>query len=268
MQLTIFHYQSYKTYLEAVLSERGRKKSLCDFIPIQTAFFSNVLKGKNNLSLEHGIRVCEFLNLNEKESHFLMLLLQFEKAGSKSLENYYLKQIKEMQREENKISSKIASHQTIAVEDQMQFYNSWLYVAIHILCSIPAHQSRTAIRNYLKMPTTTVDPIINFMVNKGMLREENGRLSIGQYRTHLAKDSPFLIKHHTNWRLRAVQSLDFEQTGEHSDDLHYSLVMSLAKSDIEKMKQIVFDAITRADSVLQSTRSEVMYSFCMDWFKA
>ena len=221
------------------------------------------MAGSANLSLEHAIRTCEFLNLSEKESYYFMLIVQLGKAGSKALEGYYLKQIREIQIEQQKISSKISAHDTIPVHDQVTFYNSWAYAAIHILCAVEAYQSRRAIREYLHLSAKNIDPIIDFMIEKGVIQEKNGRLSQGSTRIHLAKGSPFLIKHHSNWRMKAIQSLDDER--EH--DLHYTMVMSLSKKDIEKMKQIIFDAITRTDQLLKETGDETVYSFSMDWFK-
>ncbi len=263
MKSHLFEFTDYRKYLELFLSERGKKKELCEFIPCQTTFLSNVMSGTANLSLEHAIRTAEFLNLSEKESHYFMLIVQLGKAGSKNLENYYLKQIQEIQKEQNKISSKIASHETIAIQDQVTFYNSWMYVAIHILCAVTEFQTRKAIREYLHLSQKEIDPTIDFMIQNGIITETNGRLKQGSTRVHLAKGSPFLIKHHANWRMKAIQSLDFER----EQDLHYTMVMSLSKKDVDQMKKIIFEAITNTDHLLKNTGDETVYSFCMDWFK-
>ena len=60
-----------------------------------------------------------------------------------------------------------------------------------------------------------------------------------------------------------IQSLDYER----EQDLHYTMIMSLSKKGVEKMKQIIFEAITRTDHLLKETGDETVYSFCMDWFK-
>jgi uncharacterized protein (TIGR02147 family) len=259
----LFEFTDYRQYLELALSERGKKKELSEFIPCQTTFLSNVMSGSANLSLEHAMRTAEFLHLSEKESHYFMLIVQLGKAGSKSLENYYLKQIHEIQKEQNKISSKIASHEVIALHDQVTFYNSWIYAAIHILCAVEEFQSRKAIRDYFHLPSKEIDPVIDFMIQNGVIKEINGQLKQGSTRVHLPKGSPFLIKHHSNWRMKAIQSLDYER----EQDLHYTMVMSLSKKDVERMKQIIFEAITRTDQLLKETGDETVYSFCMDWFK-
>ena len=263
MLASLFQTTDYRTYLQASLSERGSKKELCEFIPCQSTFLSNVMSGGANLSLEHAIRTAEFLNLSEKESHYFMLLVQLGKAGSKALEKYYLNQIKELQEEENEISSKIASHETVTLENQLQFYNSWMYVAIHILCAVPEYQSRKALRDYFHLNSKAIDPLVDFMVRSGIIKETRGKLEQGSTRVHLPKGSPFLIKHHANWRMKAIQSLD----NEHEQDLHYTLVMSLSKKDIERMKKIIFDSITKTDQLLKETGDEVVYALNVDWFK-
>ena len=263
MKALLFHTHDYRQFLKNALSERGMKKGLCEFIPCQSTFLSTVMSGGANLSLEHAIRTAEFLNLSEKESHYFMLLVQLGKAGSKALEAYYLVQIIELQKEQNKISSKIASYETVTLEDQVQFYNSWMYVAIHILCAVPEYQSRKALREYFRLSTKAIDPFVDFMVRNGIIKEKEARLEQGSTRVHLPKGSPFLIKHHANWRMKAIQSFDYER----EQDLHYTLVMSLSQKDVERMKQIVFEAISRTDQLLKETGDEVVYALGIDWFR-
>jgi hypothetical protein len=101
------------------------------------------------------------------------------------------------------------------------------------------------------------------MVRLGILTEEQGRLTQGSARVHLPKESPFLIKHHSNWRMKAIQSLDNDP----ENDLHYTMVMSLSKKDVERMKKIILESVSKTDQLLKETGDEVVYSFCMDWFK-
>jgi uncharacterized protein (TIGR02147 family) len=263
MKSNLFEFTDYREFLERALHERGKKKALAEFIPCQTTFLSNVMAGGANLSLEHAMRVGQFLNLNEIESHYFMLIVHYGKAGTRSLENYYRKQIEEIQVNQNKISSRIASHETIPIQEQVTFYNSWLYVAIHILCAVPEFQSRRALRDFFHLPSKQVDPLIDFMVKLGILVELAGKLTQGSTRIHLPKGSPFLVKHHSNWRMRAIQSMDYDR----ENDLHYTMVMSLSKKDVDRVKQIIFESISKTDQLLKETGDEIVYSFCMDWFQ-
>lgn len=263
MNSSIYHFIHYRAYLREVLAERGRKKRLAQFIPCQTTFLSNVLAETANLSLEHAMRTCEFLGLNEKESHYFVLLVQHAKAGSQELENYFLKQVGAIQKEQEKITYRISTHETIPIEDQAKLYNSWLYVAVHILCAVHELQTRKSLREYLRLEASEIDPVIDFLIQHRVLVESHGRLKQGSTRIHLPKESPFLMKHHMNWRVKAIQSLDSEKP----EDLHYSLVISLSKKDVVKMKEIVLEAVQKTDRLLKETGDEVVYSLCMDWFK-
>jgi uncharacterized protein (TIGR02147 family) len=249
MASAIFKYQDYRKFLEICLSQRGAKKEFSEYIGCQTTFLSNVISGYANLSLEHAIRGCESLQLTPSESHFFMLTVQFEKAGTPTLKNYYLKQIKEIQSSQSEIKNHISAHETIPVEDQMKFYQSWMYVAVHILCAIPEYQSRRNLCAYLNLSPKNLNPIIDFMVQQGLIHEEGGRLIQGQKRVHLSKNSPFLTNHHLNWRVKATQSLDYDR----ENDLHYTMVMSLSKRDVERMKEIILESISKTDLLLKKT---------------
>ncbi|RYZ77370.1 MAG: TIGR02147 family protein [Proteobacteria bacterium] len=195
-QLLLYSFQDYREFLTVALAERGRRKALCDFVPCQTTFFSNVMKGGANLSLEHSIRVCEFLGLSDKESHYFMLLVHLGKAGSEELRDYFRKQIRGVQKEQEQIRSQISEHDTVPLQQQLMLYRSWIYVAIHILCAVPEFASRRAIREHLKLPATEIEPAIDFLIRIGVLKESRGQLKLGSTRIHLPKDSPFLQKHH------------------------------------------------------------------------
>ena len=263
MSVSLFIYSDYRKYLSEVLAPHGAKKKLAEFIPCQSTFLSHVMNGVANLSMEHSLRVTEYLNLNERESDYFMLLVQLQKAGSKSLEKYYLQKIEKIKIEQNRISNQIQEHRTLKLEEQMTFYNSWLYAALHILVAVPEYQSRQALRRYLHLPAEEVDPAIDFMVSHGILQEQSGKLKQGTARMHLPKGSPFLAKHHLNWRMKSLQSFDHEKP----QDLHYTVVMSLSEKDVEQMKSIMLDAIKKSDQLLKETGDEVVYTLCMDWFK-
>ena len=45
MQALLFQTHDYRKFLQNALVERGKKKGLCEFIPCQSTFLSNVMSG-------------------------------------------------------------------------------------------------------------------------------------------------------------------------------------------------------------------------------
>jgi hypothetical protein len=79
----------------------------------------------------------------------------------------------------------------------------------------------------------------------------------------LEKESPFIIKHHTNWRLKAIQS--FEQESER--ELHYTSVISLSQSDVLKLKTLFVNSIDKYNEIVRPSKEEACYCLCLDFFK-
>jgi hypothetical protein len=79
---------------------------------------------------------------------------------------------------------------------------------------------------------------------------------------HLNRDSPLIRQHHTNWRMSAIQSL----MNDNKEDLHYSTVSTLSRSDAEKLRADMTSLIENYVAVVKPSKEEVMYGFNLDFF--
>ena len=89
------------------------------------------------------------------------------------------------------------------------------------------------------------------------------RFEIGESRIHLSSQSPLISKHHTNWRLRALDSLDEPK----ARDLHYSLALTASEKDGDRLRALFLETLSRAEEIYRPSREEVAYSLCMDFFE-
>jgi hypothetical protein len=78
----------------------------------------------------------------------------------------------------------------------------------------------------------------------------------------LGNDSKNILKHHTNWRLQAAESLDREEL----KDLHYSGVVSLSAADATKVKNIFLESIKASQSVIKDSKEEELCAVIIDFF--
>lgn len=86
----------------------------------------------------------------------------------------------------------------------------------------------------------------------------------GETELHLTSDSPWIAQHHTNWRLKAIESLGFEQ----SSDIHYSSVLTLNHQDAKEIRILLLDAISEArKKVSESQNEDEAHVFLLDFFQ-
>ena len=230
----------------------------------QNAFVSQVLNGDTHFSLEHGIKISAFLDLNHEEEEYFLLLLQYGRAGSVTLEKFFERQIDARLAKRNEIQTRIKKSENLSLEVRATYYSSWIYIALHIHASIPEYQTREALRKRLALDRSTFDEAMRFLIENGILAEDaKGRIRIGPVRIHLERDSPLIGRHHSNWRMKAVQALDRP----HAKHLHYSGVFSLSESDVEKIRQILLESIEKSEPILRDSPEETVWVIGMDFFE-
>lgn len=162
------------------------------------------------------------------------------------------------------MKERLGIQDSVSEKDQIQFYSSWIYGAIQILATIPAYQTKEAISHYLGISNAQVSEMLNFLERAGVVQAEKGKWVTGLSRIHLGSDSFLISKFHTNWRLKAIQSL--EKADIHQQ-LHYSSVVSLSSQDVEILKNQLIKAIADFKSVVKDSPPEVMHGFNLDFFR-
>ena len=83
----------------------------------------------------------------------------------------------------------------------------------------------------------------------------------GQF--HLPKQSPFVVQHHQNWRNKAV--MDAQNLL--SEGLHYTTVLTLSKSDAEKIKNLLLNFISDTVEISNPSQPEDALILNCDFFK-
>jgi len=264
----IFSYQDYKIYLTELISARpqggrGMRTGMAHAMNCQTAYISQVLNGLAHFSLEQGERLNRFLGHTDEESHYFLLLVQYVRAGTRQLKSYFFRQMGQVRKDRLVLKTRLEVKESLSERDQVTYYSAWYYSVVHVMLSIAEFQDKEAICAYLGLPLQQVSNILDFLVSVGLAEHEGGKYSIGQNRIHLGNDSPLVSKHHTNWRIRAIDSLD-----RHVDEnLHYSSVVTLSREDVDRIKSVLVGQIQDVKSIVKESEEEEVYSYCLDFFQ-
>src|SRR5690242_18289002 len=122
MPKTVYDFDDYRVFLKAALDQlepsRGSRSRLAAHLGCQTAFVSQVLAGKVDFSLEHAVRVGAFLGLSQADDYFFVLLVHLGRAGSKTLRDHYLVQIREIRERRSRVEERIDVRRELSFEDQ------------------------------------------------------------------------------------------------------------------------------------------------------
>lgn len=268
MEKSLLEFRDYKDYLTQVFKNQSNKRSgkiarLAQAIGCHSAYISQVLKGKAHFSLEQSERINQFLNHSKLESHFFILLVQYERAGTNTLKKYFLEQIELAIEKQFELKNRLQFKKTLSKEDQTIYYSAWYYSAVHVLVSVPSITTKEDFSKYLGLSVEKITEVLDFLTSVGLILCKDNRYSIGTSSIHLDRQSPMISKHHTNWRMKAIQSLEHVKT----NDLHYSSVITASEQDSVKIRAIMVKAIEDIRTLVSKSKDERGFSYNMDFFE-
>lgn len=265
MSKPIYEFGDYKAYLNQRLDESGRgaRARLSKAIGCQTAFTAQVLRGTAHFSLEHSEAINDFLGHTDEQGHYFLLLVQHHRAGSPKLRARFLRQISTIQESQLVLKHRLKVPENLTLQEQVSYYSAWYYSAIHALASIPQFNRVDKISRYLTLDEKLVNEVVEFLVSAGLLIQGKRGLKVGTAHLHLGSDSPLVAKHHTNWRIEAIRSLEKAAP----EDLHYSSVVSVSYADCARIRKCLIEAIEAAKTIVRTSPEERLQVISLDFFQ-
>lgn len=269
MKKPIFDYLSYRNYLKDWIQAhpgngRGLKSGIAEAIHCQVSYVSRVLQGAAEFSLEQADALNAFVGHSRPESEFFLLLVQYERAGSVSLENHFKRQIDEILQKRLLLKERLQIKDSLSLEAQATYYSSWYYAAIHMLISIEKFQAKQVLAETLDISLAKVSEVLEFLTSLGLATlNKNGHYELGLGRIHLGSDSPLVSKHHCNWRLQAVRSLENPQ----EKNLHYSVLTGISDEDAVIIRELLVRSVSEIMEIVHASKQQGVHALNLDFFR-
>jgi len=268
MKSTIYEYRDYKKLTLDLIETgpkgaRGKRKALAEYIGCQVSHISNVLSGPAHFGPEQTEASARYFGLSSQETEFLLLLTQFNRAGTVSLKIFYEKLLDQKQKKYSTLKKQLAMPDQLQSEQEACYYSHWYFSAVHVLLSIPEFQTREAVAKMLNLKLALVDSILAFLSDACLISKVGQKYQVLRTALHLDKTSPLISQHHTNWRLKTLLSFDQQN----SDALHYSSVFSLSRKDYKRVQAILTKSLSDSLKVIDQSPEEELAVICMDFYR-
>lgn len=265
--MTVFEYDDYKIYFQAQLLERRKVEKAASTLfsqalNVHPSLISQVLKGDKHFTQEQLMEACHFFGCSKLESRYIMTLLQEARAGTPSLRKYFQEQKNELQERALNLSNRIQHERVLTDTEMAQFYSSWIYSTVHLMSTLDRPISLIEAQTKLGLTPNKFKKILDFLVSIQMVRIENNALRAGTQSTHVGTDSPFLVKHHLNWRLKSAQVAE-DITEE---ELMYTANFSISKKDFMRLREEILKLIQKFLNVVKDSPAEEIAQFNIDYF--
>lgn len=271
MKSNIYEYDDYKEWLLSRL-ERGSRKALSEAIGCQMSHVSAVLNDDAHLSPEQAEATARFLSLNNDETEFLLLLVQKNRAGTTSLARVVDRQLEVFRVKRRNLKERLAISDQLAADQESLYYSSWQFGAVHVALSIPGLDRPEILSTRLGIPLARVHEILDFLCLNGLAEIKKDRFVIGRAQVHLSKSSPFVARHHINWRLRAIASLEGAIASDSresvsTNELHFSSVVTLSERDFARVRETVASALADTLKIITTSPEESVAILNIDWMR-
>ncbi len=264
----IFEFKTYKPYILAYFDAlpnfgRGQRKHLATAVGCQTPFITHVLNGDYHFSLEQAEAACRWMALSESETAFFLLLVMRDRSGSSPLTKFLSRQIDERLEREFSIKKKVKIAKSLDLEAQVTYYSHWLYAAVHMALLQPELRTIAALEQHFSVPSVQLLSVLRFLAEQQLIESSKGAYRVLQPMLHLPRGSKLLSLHHTQWRLKAIEASQINE----STNMHYSVVMSLSRGASDQIRAKLAHFIEEVAEVVKPSPDEQLACLCLDLFK-
>lgn len=264
--LSLYDFDDYREYMKAWIeqnkrTQKGLQSKLAAAAGISSSLISFILKGDKHLSLEHAAEIADYMGLTENETDYFYLLVECGRAGSTKLRRQLQKRI-ETQRKQ--LSKRIPKNTDLSDEVKAIYYSSWTYSGLRNLTATPGPHDVQSLSRRLGLNPMITGGLVDFLLQNGLCRrDEAGGLTYGPQRTHIGADSPFVNKHHQNWRIKGLQTMEQRK----DSNLFFTGPMSLSEEAAEEVRRLLPKMIEQVMAITGPSDSEKVCCLNMDWFE-
>jgi len=267
--MSIFNYSNYRDYLRAYIKSRpkagyGELSRLAAHLKINTTLLSQIFSGLRTFSTDHACELAEYLGLTNIETEYLYLMIEHSKAGTVKNKNYLEKKMALLKDESLNLSKRIQREKDLTENERAVFYSTWVYSALHLFCGTKQNGvTLDEICNKLLCSRQKASEYMHFLIKTGLCKVENDRFLIHTLSTFIDNDSPHLLKHHNNWRIKAIQKSDNISKNE----LMFTAQVSISEEDFDIIREQITKSIDDILKTVKSSGTETLAFLNIDWLK-
>lgn len=258
----IYEFTTYRDYLVAELPAkfgRGAQQKFADMLRCQPSFISQVLKGRNELSMEYAFRANEFLGHGPDEKQYFMTMVSLSKAGSYELKKYYLGVLDSIRQQKMQVHKIVKKH-ALNEQEMLIYYSNWLYVSVHMLVTIEGFDTMVALQTKLNANEEELQQAVRFLINAGLLIEVDGRLAVGESHIHLKKTSPIAHSASVATRLRVLDKMKLNDPV----PLHFTNNFTVSQAGYTKIKKALLEAIAETGEIIEAEAPDRFCTLVID----
>lgn len=264
----IFATRDYKAFIKAWLQAqpregRGLLSRIAEKTGLSPGMMTHVLNGDRHFSPEAANEVAAFMSLNEEETDYFLLLVNYERAGTHALRERLKRKIISEQKKANELSKRMKPEHTLPETAKALFYSHWIYTGIRNMTACEAFKDVDKIASHLQVSRATAQRVIEFLLKNNLCVVKNGRLDVGPQVTHIGNETTLVSKHHQNWRLHGLTKM----LEPNDKNVFFTSPISLSRETADVIRNKIPTFIEEIRNLVGPSPSEVVRCLNIDWFE-
>jgi uncharacterized protein (TIGR02147 family) len=266
--MNIFELKNYKDFINKRIREmprggRGQYRKMANFLAVNSVNVSQIFKGERHLTVEQACELVEFFGLSEIEGQYFIGLVEKDRAGTQKLKSTIQKRLNEISEKSQDLKQLLKQDKQLTEETKAIFYSNWYYSGVRLLSSVKGFNSPDTIATYFNLPLSTVNRVLEFLLQTGLCKLEDGKYKMGPRSTHLEASSPLVTRHHMNWRVKGMERMGNIS----SDELFLSLPASLSEKALKEIRAELVRTIERITESIDNSSEDQLACLNIDLFK-
>ena len=265
--MTIYESSDYKEYLRNWVESRpaggrGEYRRMAQVLGVSTTLISQVVNGDKHFSMENANTLCEHLGFNDREADFFLLMVEHARAGSFNYAQRVERRIRFAREEALKLQTRVQNDRQLNPVEMATYYSDWTFTGVTNLVACDSSADIEILAKRLQISRAQAARVLEFLLESGILVRKDAGLDMGAKWTFLSKDSPFVAKHHQNWRLQGFHAMNYRR----KDDFFLTGPMSLSKDVADQVLKALPDFVEKITKWVGPSPSEVVRCLNIDFF--
>jgi uncharacterized protein (TIGR02147 family) len=266
--MNAFQFKDYRSYFNALSSSdtapRGFRAALAREAGCQASYLSQVLKNRAHLTEDQLLGIAVHLRLSSAEIDHLLLLLRYEKAGTKKLKEHLARALQISQEAHKSLKTRVPA-ESFADEQNIlgTYFSSWIPSAVHILTSSIEFQTPGAIAKRLGLPLRKVQETLEFLEGVSFVERSGSRWSFKRNSFHVPKESALQPAVQATRRELAARSMALNPVGA----IHFSSLFTIDEADMKAIQDLLRDLVEKSHRLIQDSGTENLACLCLDLFE-
>jgi uncharacterized protein (TIGR02147 family) len=241
---------------------RGYRTQLAKAASCHSSYFSHMLKGEAELTPDQAAALCDFWQLNRRDSEYFITLVNLERASSVSLQS----KLHERLRELRQICNEVPALEVIAIkmthEQALRYFSNWYMSAVHRALAIPQFTNAAAISTRLCLPLDLVEKSLEDLVAMNLVYRSGKEWKSTHEGMNLNLNQDLMGIYHTAIRNRAAFSYDRASLS----NVHFSAVAAISRKDGRKVQEGIRRMISKYTALCHHSEAEELMGLSVDFF--